>query len=82
MSDKNNCNHKWKFHTGVSVNTDTGYKPSTVICENCQYEISLSDQIQIEHLDVTKKESQEASCRSWISIVISILALIISIFIK
>ncbi len=81
---QNKCNHEWKKHTDASQRIDVGAIPAYYICEKCRTLMTAPEVFQLEAL-----ENQNETLRhlkgfqkyiAIVAVVISFIALLISIF--
>lgn len=81
---QNKCNHEWGKHTDASLNINAGSIPAYYICKKCKTMMTSSEVFQLEAL-----ENQNETLRhikgfqkniAIVAVVLSFVALIISIF--
>lgn len=81
---QNKCNHEWEKHTDAGREAGAGTISATFMCKKCHTEMTASEVFQLEAL-----ENQDETLKhlkgfqkyiAIIAIVISFIALLISIF--
>lgn len=78
---KNNCHHEWKLYTDVGVNA---LIPATYKCNKCAIVMTASEVLQLEALENQNETLKHLKSFqkniAIIAVIISFVALIISIF--
>ena len=79
-----NCKHQWKKHTDASRQQDVGSIDATFICDNCHTILTASEAFQLESLENQNKTLEHIkgfeSKMAILALVVSMLALVISLF--